>query len=65
MQIPVFTINGTQRTLLTMLDDPENIPNQVASFLSDIERKDLRPITYTNLGGHDYKVFLDSQEDED
>lgn len=63
MQIPVFTINGAQRTLVTMLDDADNIPNQVAVFLEDIDREDLRPIVYTNFYGHDYKVFLDDKEE--
>lgn len=63
MQIPVFTICGTQRTLVTMLDDPDFIPDQVAEFLRKIDRDDLRPIVYANFYGHDYKVFLDDKEE--
>jgi hypothetical protein len=65
MKVPVFTISGTQRTLVTMLDDPEDIQGDTETYLRGINRQDLKQDVYANLGGHDYKVFLDPKEDED
>mgnify|MGYP001244127590 CR=1 FL=1 len=65
MKIPIFTISGTQRTLVTMLDNPDDIQDDTESYLTKIDRQDLKPEVYANLGGHDYKVFLNPKEDED
>ncbi|WP_461213848.1 hypothetical protein [Lacticaseibacillus sp. GG6-2] len=63
MKVPVFTISGTQRTLVTMLDDPEDIQGDTETYLRGINRLDIKADVYANLGGHDYKVFLDPKEE--
>lgn len=64
MKVPVFTISGTQRTLVTMLDDPEDIQDDTEAYLNKINRLDIKSDVYANLGGHDYKVFLDAKEED-
>jgi hypothetical protein len=63
MKVPVFTISGTQRTLVTMLDDPEDIQGDTEIYLRGINRLDIKADVYANLVGHDYKVFLDPKEE--